>query len=140
MKIALPTDDQQTIAGHFGRAQGFMVFTVEDNSVTKKEHVTNQFTGHALGHHKEEGHSKLMVEHHHHHHHGDGHHSHEGILNAIGDCNLVISRGMGKRLMDDFKQHNIAVVLTGETAVDEAVEAYLKGTLKNDGKPCNHHD
>lgn len=36
MKIAVVTDDHKTISAHFGRAQNFVVFTVEDNKVVKK--------------------------------------------------------------------------------------------------------
>ena len=37
MKIAVVTDDEKTISAHFGRAQYYVVFTIENGMVTRQE-------------------------------------------------------------------------------------------------------
>ena len=132
MKIAIPSDDQKMINRHFGRSKGFVIVTIEDEKVVAKEYVDNKFTGHAHGNH--EHHSHLMA-----HKPGTGNHSHKEILDAIGHCQMVVAGGMGQRMINDFFEKQIEVVLTRETEVDGAVNAYLNGTLKNEGSACSHH-
>ncbi|TKG91550.1 hypothetical protein EYV94_21225 [Puteibacter caeruleilacunae] len=140
MKIAIPTNDQKTISSHFGRAAGFMIITVEEGKVKEQNYVENNATGHAQGLHKSEFSMIVNGEHHHHDHaRGEGEHSHENIFKAIGDCNLVIARGMGRRLMVDFQLKNAKVILTKESQISTAVQAYLEGNLVSDGEVCSHH-
>jgi len=127
MKIAIASDDQVQIAGHFGRTKGFLIFSIEDKKISQKEYVLNNFTGHADGHH-------------HHGEHNQSHsHSHGGILEALKDCEVVISRGMGRRLLIDFESVSKEVFVTNVINADEAVENYLKGNLHHDPeKSCQH--
>ena len=37
MKIAVVTDDQQTVSRHFGRAPYYLVFTVENGAIVSRE-------------------------------------------------------------------------------------------------------
>ena len=37
MKIAVVTHDEKTISAHFGRAQYYVVFTVDDGKITGQE-------------------------------------------------------------------------------------------------------
>lgn len=127
-KIAIPTDDKQTVAPHFGRAGGFMIYDVSNGKVLGSEYRANDFTGHARGqHHQHEAHGA-----------GHGGHSHKGILDNLGDCKAVISGGMGQRLFNDLAQHKIEVLITRESNLDRAVELYLSGGLDSSGKPCCH--
>ncbi len=130
MKIAVASDDGKFIASHFGRTRGFLVYTIEDGRVADKSYIENRFTHHAQGHH-EHGHS---------HDHGhDHHHSHHGILEALSGARVVISRGMGRRLLDDFERVGKEVYVTGAENADEAVEQYLAGSLEHDPeKTCRH--
>jgi len=123
MKIAIASDDSETIASHFGRTRGFLIFEVENNHVKNQEYRNNTFTGHARG-----------LE-------GVGHSidRHGPILKALSDCTAVISHGMGRRIYDDLKQSDIDVIITEETEAKKALELYLSGNLTN--KPelgCNH--
>ena len=125
MRIAIPTDDQQTISGHFGRTKGFMTFDIEDNKVALEAHKPNNFTGHAQGLHD----------------HGHGNHqsSHKGIFEALEGCSIVIARGMGRRLYDDFAAKNISVFITEETDIKKAVNRYLEDSLDNNPDSCCNH-
>lgn len=118
MKVAVVSDDGVAIAAHFGRAQGFVVYTIENSSVTAKDWLPNTFTAHAHGHshgdHDEQGH---------------GMHGHGPILRALADCDVVISRGMGRRAYDDLAQSGLQVVITGEENVERALSLFLAGQL-----------
>ena len=124
MKIAVASDDGKHIAHHFGRTRGFLIFTTTGNTITQKEYLPNNFTGHAKGHH---------------HHGNDHHHSHGGILDALKDCEVVISRGMGRRLLDDFELAGKKVFVILTEVADDAVDQYLSGNLlHNPDRSCHH--
>ncbi len=130
MKIAIPSNDNISVSQHFGRSKGFTVCEIEDNKVVDRKHIANTFTHHAQGGHHE---------HDHHHEHGNSAHSHEGIFKAIGDCDLVIAGGMGRRLYNDFAERNIQVYVTRETNVTKALEIFLQGNLDNNPDKCCEH-
>lgn len=115
MKIAVASNDGNTISSHFGRARGFVIAEVEDGKLKDKRYVPNTFTGHAMGLHHGEAH----------------HHGHAGVLSALADCQVIISHGMGKRLYDDLTRAGKEVYVTDETQVDKAIELYLSGKLRN---------
>lgn len=131
MKIAVPTDDNYTVAQHFGRTKGFKIFEIENNQIISTEHRTNDFTGHAQGQHHEHEH--------HNHSHRQHNNSHAGIFNALGDCKVVIAGGMGRRLYDDFVARNIEVFVTKEFHIGTAVELYLKNQLDDNPDGCCNH-
>ncbi len=113
MKIAIASDDKRSIASHFGRTRGFVIYQIVDGKIKGREYRPNTFTGHARG-----------LE-------GAGHSvdRHGPILNALSDCKVVISHGMGRRIYDDLKSANIEAFITSETDVEKAVELYLKDKL-----------
>lgn len=123
MKIAIASDDEKNISAHFGRTRGFVVYEVVDGTVKNKEYRTNDFTFHARG----------MI---------DAPHTidrHSGILNALGDCKVVISNGMGRRLYDDLQSANIDAFIVKETIAEDALNLYLKNELKdNPDEGCEH--
>jgi predicted Fe-Mo cluster-binding NifX family protein len=122
MKIAIVSDDGKTIASHIGRARGFVIFEVEAKEVKKQEYLPNTFTGHARG---LEG--KHNADH------------HGPILEALGECKVVISHGMGRRIYDDLKEAGIEVFITEEENVKRALDKYLKGELMDRPEMgCNH--
>jgi predicted Fe-Mo cluster-binding NifX family protein len=93
------------------------------------DYKLNTFTHHHQGH--EEG-----EQHNHQHEHQ---HSHGGILSALRDCEVIISRGMGRRLLDDFEQHGKEVYITNESSAEKAVALFFKGELEHiPGKSCQH--
>jgi len=113
MNIAIASDDGFTIASHFGKTRGFIIFNVRDEKITKKFYRKNTFTGHARG---------LS---------GQGHEidRHSPILKALRDCNVVIARGMGRRIYSDLKQAGIEAFITHEDNAKCATELYLKNEL-----------
>jgi predicted Fe-Mo cluster-binding NifX family protein len=130
MKIAIPSNDKQTISAHFGRTEGFVILTIEDGEVQKSEYFINNFTGHSQG-----------LQHEHEHSNDNGHvqQSHQGIFKAIGDCQVVIAGGMGRRLYTDFEQRKIKVFVTRERSIEKAVQLFIAENLDNDSEKCCDH-
>lgn len=127
MRIAVPIDDNENIARHFGRTAGFIIFDVENNKIVSDNYRKNTFTGHARGLHHSNEHSHQH------------HHSHNGIFEALGDCNTVISGGMGKRLYDEFIQKDFSVYITSEKSIVKALKMFLNDKLDHHTDTCCNH-
>ena len=129
MMIAVASDDQQTIASHTGRCRGFVVFDIRDGQATRREYRENRFTGHAHG--QCDGHE-----------HGEheGHHSHGPLIDALGDCCAVVTRGLGPRLVTDLTAHGIDAYVCDTPDVDHAAAEFAAGRLPRvDGRGCCSH-
>ena len=123
MKIAFVTDDHQTISAHFGRAQFYEVFTIEDGKVILRESFAknNQHKVVALDAQSEPhgGHGK-------HHHHQ---HDHNAMIAPISDCEALLTRGMGMGAHNSLKERGIQPVITDIREIESAVKAYIAGTI-----------
>ncbi len=115
MKIAIASDDEQTIASHFGRTRGFVIVDVDDSQISRQEFRLNTFTGHAQGLEQ----SDCTTD------------RHRPILTALADCAVVISRGMGRRLYEDLRATGIQAIITDRTDVQDALGAYISGQLED---------
>jgi predicted Fe-Mo cluster-binding NifX family protein len=124
MKIGIVSDDEKTIASHFGRARGFLVFEVDDKKIKSREYRLNTFTGHARG---LEGADHAADR-------------HGPILSALKDCAAVISHGMGQRIYQDLRQVGIEAIITDETDAERALQLYVKGELKDRPELGCQHD
>jgi predicted Fe-Mo cluster-binding NifX family protein len=123
MKIAVATDDQKTIASHFGRASGFMIYSTGNGEILSREFRPNLFTGHSLGLESQ----------------GNAHQSHGPILAALRDCTVVISHGMGRRIYNDLSQSGIEAFIIEENDCEQAARLYLDGKLVNHPElGCDH--
>lgn len=117
MKVGVVTDDGQTISGHFGRAQYYLVYDVVDGTIKGKEtrpkasHHQQGLEPHTEGHHHEEA------------------SIHTNMLSNVRDCEALIARGMGWGMYEAIKQSGMKPFLTDMVSADQAVEAYIKGSL-----------
>lgn len=119
MKIAVPTDDGKRIAAHFGRARNFVVFEIETGEIISREIIQSN-TPHVGGQHS--------------HHHGGW------FMDALRSCDVVIAAGMGRRAIANFHQAGIKPVFTDVSDVEQAVKAYVSGTLAECEQPdCGRH-
>lgn len=118
MKIALITDDHQTISAHFGRAQFYEVFTIEAGKVAARETLvkSNPQIVNIGGGHEPEG------EHPH-------NHDHNAMITPISDCQVLLAGGMGMGAHLSLKEHGIQPIITDIREIQAAVDAYLMGTL-----------
>jgi predicted Fe-Mo cluster-binding NifX family protein len=124
MKIAVITDDGQSISQHFGRAPYYLVATVENKQIVKRE-LRNK-----LGHaqfanqpHPEEQpgqpHGMDPI----------SHDRHLQMAEAIADCEALLCRGMGIGAYESMKARGIRPVVTDIAIIDEAVMAYVQGNI-----------
>ncbi len=122
MKIAVVSDDHQTVSAHFGRAIFYEVFMIVDGKVNG--HLTLNKPAH--------GHSMPEMHHEHGQPHGTGpeaEHHHGQMLEPIRDCQVLVARGMGQGAYDSLLRAGIQPVLTDILEVEKAVQAYLDGVL-----------
>jgi uncharacterized protein len=127
MKIAVVTDDEKTISSHFGRANGFVILTVEDGKVIGRE--TRQRQNGCDGHGNEHPHD-----------HEAGHagrHCGE-LVKIIADCAIVLVCRMGGGMYRQLQAAEIRPVFTELTDIDEAVRSLLEGTLSASGPNLCH--
>jgi predicted Fe-Mo cluster-binding NifX family protein len=118
MKIAIVTDDHQTISAHFGRAQFYEVFTIESGKVTAREtFIKDNHKVVTLG---------AQPESHDEHQHQ---HDHNAMIVPIADCNVLLTRGMGMGAHASLKEHGIQPIITDIHEIQAAVNAYIAGML-----------
>lgn len=127
MKIAAVSEDGVTISQHFGRAPFYVVVTVEAGKIIA--HETRDKMGHTqfAGEHEEargedpRGHGFDPA----------AQNRHARMADAIADCEVLLARGMGAGAYESMKQANIRPVVTDIAIIDEAVQAYLAGSLED---------
>ncbi len=124
MKIAAITDDGKTLSRHFGRAQYFLVATVEDGQVTGQE--LRSKGGHhtfapdeATGHHAPGPHGFDPT--------SQGRHAQ--MLAVISDCQVVLAGGMGQGMYQNLQRARIRPVMTEVRSIEEALRAFVEGRL-----------
>lgn len=126
IKVAFVTDDGNIISQHFGRAQFYEVVTIENNITTHRER-REKAGHHTFGPHENGGE-----------HHGPGHgfdeHSrgkHRTMTETILDCQILVARGMGNGAYQHLLTANIKPIITDISAIDDAVQELIKGTIVN---------
>lgn len=109
MKIAIPTNDKETLAARSGRAQWFLIFDIEDKKIVNTTEESNNHEHHAHG----EEHS---------HNHG---HSHADMIEQLKDCDLVITKKVGPHFGAELKIANIEVKICQEDKIEDVLKPYL---------------
>jgi predicted Fe-Mo cluster-binding NifX family protein len=126
MKLAVVTDDGNTVSKHFGWAPYYQVFSVEGNKIISQE-KRDKAGHHNLGGHHEEHHGQGQP-------HGFDAASqsmHGTMMDNISDCQVLIGGGMGYGAYASLKSRNIDVIITDVDNIVEAVRLYLEGKLVN---------
>ncbi len=110
-KIGFASHDGETISAHFGYAPLAVVVTLEDGQEIAREV-------------REKGHKVP----------NDPRHTHDphDKFAAVTDCDLLVAGGIGPPGMAYAGRLGIEVWLVAEQTVDEALRAYLDGTLTHD--------
>ena len=113
MRIAVPLH-QGKFSPHFGGAEAFAVYTIDDANRTIGERL--------LAAPPEHGRGVFPM-----------------WLRRQG-ATVILAGGMGPRAVGMFAQHGIDVVLGIEgDDPDAVVQGYLDGTLEATGEPCHEH-
>ncbi len=153
-KIAVVSDDGIKVSQHFGSAQYYEVFTVENAQITKREKLEKS-NSHAAGlkHQHEHQHGATNVDNeknqgeigHENCGHGNGGHGnggqglhglnhqsgdkHKAMLANISDCEYLIARGMGFGIYQHLEIAKIKPIITDIRLIEDAVKATIDGTI-----------
>lgn len=125
MRVALASDDGRNISAHFGRAEYYVVAEIRDGAVLsrrllpKENHNSLRTT--ELAHRKAHGESPEKVI--------EG--QHRKMFAPVEDCDILVARGMGAKAMRRLQELGLKLILTDLATVDEALRAYVQGTLQH---------
>ncbi len=113
-KILIPTDDSEgkVVAAHFGRAQYFTVFDMNDDGSVSAKTVHANTSEHS----------------------GGRGHAHDNVLSY--QPNVIIVSGMGPRGIRSFESQNIAVLRANSHSVDDVVSSFVKRELEELTEGC----
>lgn len=125
MKIAAASDDGVTISQHFGRAPLYVVITVEEDKLASKEMRDKS------GHHTFAAHHPDISPGERHGYDAGSQVRHANMAETISDCQVLLVGGMGWGAYESLKRYNIEPIVTDVKSIDEAVQQYLDGKLKN---------
>lgn len=103
MKIAIPSDNQQTITKRTGQSKGFMVYEVTNGKIIRSEYRIN-----AMDEHDEEA-----------------EHSHMQIIALLSDVDLMLVAAIGKHMKRDVESSSIKYQLVNEERLTQIVENFL---------------
>jgi predicted Fe-Mo cluster-binding NifX family protein len=127
MKIAVISEDGVTISQHFGRAPYYIVFNIEGGKIIDREQ--REKLGHS--HFSNELHAENT-----HHDHSQAHgfdpaaqNRHAQMAEAISDCEVLLSGGMGNGAYVSLKAANIKPIITDIQNIEEAIQAFIDGTI-----------
>lgn len=124
MKIAVITDDGKTISPHFGRAQYYLIATVENGQIVNRE--MRDKMNHSHFHAEVRGHEEGGERH------GYGpaaDNRHGRMAESIADCEALLCCGMGMGAYENMRSRNIKPVVTDIANIEEAVMAYVNGQI-----------
>lgn len=114
MKIAIASQDGREVSGHLGHCPRFLVYKVEEGKIQHSETRSLEGNGCQC--------------------------QHGTLFNLLGDCQCIISGGMGQGLFAMLQERGIEPVMTDETLAEVALTKYLAGTLsRHAGHSCNCH-
>ena len=106
-----------TVSAHFGIARHYLVYSIEGEVVKGKE--VRDKVGHGPGenHHRQEVGAESSF--------------HDTMLSSVSDCGVVISGGLGRPMFESIAAAGMKPILTRIRGADEAVKAFMDGSLDN---------
>lgn len=132
MKIAVVTDDEQTISRHFGRARYYLILTVENGVITARERVEKPAHHGHHHHHDHHDHSNVSLHDDHTHeadHAKDEAGRHADMFAPLHGCDVVLTRGMGNGAYNGLQQINVRPIITDIDSIEAAVNAVIDGSI-----------
>jgi predicted Fe-Mo cluster-binding NifX family protein len=100
--------DGEKISAHFGRSKYFVILEVEDGTVSGKEIRENP---HAKEHH----HSAQEK--------GSHHHGHSWVEDMLGDCDIVVTKGLGEGALRNLQALGKRVIITESSDIEEVLKS-----------------
>ena len=140
MKVAVASDDGNTISAHLGRCRSFVIYEVTEGKAVRQETIENTFTPHMQkgGQGGGGGQPQMLRD-------GRGPHGvgraaggHGALMEALEGVEVLIARGMGPRLVNELSTHGIRTVFSVEENIDVAIQMLAEGKLEElgDGGTC----
>jgi predicted Fe-Mo cluster-binding NifX family protein len=127
MKIAVVTDNGTTVSQHFGLARYYAVLTVEGQQVVGREMLDRGDTLPPVDEHQPHRGLSGEIDCH-----GAGTAAaatHLRMVQPIQDCQVLLARGMSWSARECLLGAGIRPILTDITGLDDAVQAYLDGSI-----------
>ena len=113
MKIAVTSQNRRTVTEHAGKCRKFWVYEIEEGQVVNKTLL------------------ELPIE-------QSLHQSSLQEPHPLDTVQVLITAGMGPGLQRRLAAKGITALMTAETDPDQAVAAYLQGTLAVGAGSCDH--
>lgn len=111
LRVGFPTNDEVNVEEHFGHCAKFVVFSIEEGIIVKREVL--EAPEHAPG-----VFPKFIASH---------------------NIDVVITGGMGQRAIDLIKENGGQVILGASGNIASVLKVYLEGELYSKGSACAHH-
>lgn len=111
MKLALPKNED-LINQHFGKSKSFEIVSIENNEIKDREEVNVESLQHNHG-----GLAGILIE--------------KGV-------DVVITGGIGQGALDALSANNLKVIRGANGKIDDVVDSYIRGDLKDKNVVCNH--
>lgn len=127
MKIAVVTDDGVTVSQHFGLARYYAVLAVEGQRVLGREMLDRSGTLPPVDEHQPHQGLTGEIDCH-----GTGTAAaaaHLRMVRPIQGCEVLLARGMSWSARECLLGAGIRPILTDLESLEEAVQAYLEGTI-----------
>ena len=114
MKIAIPTRNQ-VVDDHFGHCEYYTIYTINENKeiIATERHESPE---------------------------GCGCKSNIAPILAGEGVTVMLAGNMGEGAKNVLTSNHIQVIRGCAGPVQEVVEAWLRGDLKDNGELCDHHD
>ncbi len=117
MRIGVVTDDGETVSAHFGRATHYLVYETEGPEVRGKEMRPKASHDREGADRSPEAHRVAEGP------------LHERMLANVLDCQVLITRGVGRGMYEAIARKGIRPIVTQLASAEEAVHAYVRGTI-----------
>ncbi|WP_449419913.1 NifB/NifX family molybdenum-iron cluster-binding protein [Phormidium nigroviride] len=115
MKIALSSQNKTAITEHAGHCRKFWIYETNATEILGKE-LLELSPAQSF------------------------HDSSPDESHPLDDIQVLIAGGMGRGLVERLERKGIAAIVTKETDLDKAVNAYLDGSLVREEAECHEHD
>jgi len=129
MKIALVSDEGQTISQHFGRATNYVVVSIEHEKVVERKTLPKPGHRHSASRRQgacannpspgRRGFGRQAPD------------THKQMFENIRDCDILVTRGMGRGAYLDLQQLGIKPIVTDIADIETAIRAILDDTIVN---------
>ncbi len=134
-KIAVVTNDGNSVSQHFGRSRYYKIFSIENGNILgaeMRDRTIGHFGPQNQNQHGDNGGYDPHSD-------GQGRHGygaeamskHAMMAQQLSDCDALIAGGMGMGAYESFKSAGLDVILTDHFLIDDAVKLYAEGNLVN---------